>query len=326
MNREIDQQQSEKIPQQKPYFVTGGLYRRMGNRLAQLKKRMEEIAVEFQHAAHGDWRENSPKDVIDLEWSRANAELTRLELDRSRSVIVDDLVLDLEEVAPGAKVTIEDKNGEASTWILLSLTDSERSFLSVDSPIGSALLKKKKGEKVVIKSGEREIQYTVTEIVKPDFSSVEYEPEIELPSLLTRQDEGPKDRPIMPVPVQPIIPNPMTSQGEGEFSKARSSQKRLEKPSVENSKRLSSEVKSLSQQERLFQQLIRQLDRFRIPYHLERRVYPIAGGRGIEVTIEFTRNGDELKSILTKETKGGKEGFSFKLYKKVLRRWIEIKD
>ncbi|HZN92840.1 MAG TPA: GreA/GreB family elongation factor, partial [Myxococcales bacterium] len=66
----------------------------------------------------------------------------------------------------GATVTLEDEDGKRSTYQVVGPdeTDTKGGRISMDSPVGKALLRKAKGDQVLVNRPRGEVELTIVEI------------------------------------------------------------------------------------------------------------------------------------------------------------------
>ena len=154
---------------QDPYFLTRRKYSEVLRDLKIVEEKMRQYYPgEFLRAAHGDWRENSPKDVLDHAWSLDIAELNRLRSLVGRSVVIEDLLLETDTAAPGLEVVILDLEGnQRRNFTLVSFTDVRAGYLSVDSNLGKALIGKRTGECVEVQGKQVKTSYRIEDIRRP---------------------------------------------------------------------------------------------------------------------------------------------------------------
>jgi transcription elongation factor GreA len=70
-----------------------------------------------------------------------------------------------DNVELGCKVTLENESGKVDYQVVSSVeSDPSQGKISQESPLGSALLGKKKGDKVEFKTPERSMEYKVVDI------------------------------------------------------------------------------------------------------------------------------------------------------------------
>jgi transcription elongation factor GreA len=121
-----------------------------------------EIADKIAEArSHGDLSENAEYDAAKEEQGLFELRVRKLELTLSRARIIASKDLPNDAVYILSDVTLEDlKSGELVTYKLVSPeeADFDVNKISVTSPIGKALLKKKLGEtvKIIVPAGDLE--------------------------------------------------------------------------------------------------------------------------------------------------------------------------
>lgn len=130
-----------------------------------------EIAGRLKEArALGDVSENSEYD--DAKAAQAENEIRILEIVnilKNAKVIGDDDISQ-EEVTLGGHVKIRDiETGEDLEYVVVNSQEEDifRNRISSDSPVGSAILGKKKGSIVTVKAPTGLLKYKVLEIKKP---------------------------------------------------------------------------------------------------------------------------------------------------------------
>lgn len=128
------------------------------------------IAEKISEArSHGDLSENAEYDAAKEEQSLFEMRIAKLELTLARARIIDSKDLPNDAVYILSDVTLEDrKTGERVTYKLVSPeeADFEVNKISVTSPIGKALLKRKLGEEVNIKVPVGTLEYKIVGISK----------------------------------------------------------------------------------------------------------------------------------------------------------------
>lgn len=128
------------------------------------------IAEKISEArSHGDLSENAEYDAAKEEQGLFEMRIAKLEQTLSRARIIDSKDLPNDAVYILSDVTLKDrKTGETVTYKLVSPeeADFEANKLSVTSPIGKALLKKKLGEDVHVVVPAGTLEYTVIGISK----------------------------------------------------------------------------------------------------------------------------------------------------------------
>ena len=102
---------------------------------------------------YGDLSENSEYDAARAEQGRVESEINMIEETLRLGIIVSDDELKKDRVRVGSTVTVYDEEMEENEEYKIVGTiesDPDRGWISNESPIGKALLNKKKGETVLI--------------------------------------------------------------------------------------------------------------------------------------------------------------------------------
>ena len=127
-----------------------------------------EMAEKISEArSHGDLSENAEYDAAKEEQGHFELRISKLEELLSRARIIDKNDLPKDAIYILSDVTLEDlKNGGTVTYKLVSPeeADFEKNKIAVTSPIGKALMKKKKGDliKVVVPAGT--LEYKILDV------------------------------------------------------------------------------------------------------------------------------------------------------------------
>jgi transcription elongation factor GreA len=124
-----------------------------------------EMADKIAEArSHGDLSENAEYDAAKEEQVLFELRISKLEALLSRARIIDKTDLPTDAVYILSDVTLEDmKTGSIFTYKLVSQeeADFEQNKLSVSSPIGKALLKRKIGEVVKVQVPAGTLEYKI---------------------------------------------------------------------------------------------------------------------------------------------------------------------
>lgn len=135
---------------------------KLKNEVAQLKVRRKEIINRIQIAKEfGDLSENAEYDDARNEQSFVEGRLQELqEMIKQARVVTKQTSSD--KVVVGSKVTVECE-GDTEEYELVGLNESDptNGKISIESPIGNALLGAKKGESVVVETPGGKLEYTV---------------------------------------------------------------------------------------------------------------------------------------------------------------------
>jgi transcription elongation factor GreA len=145
-------------------------------RMLQLEKELHvmkskgraEIADKIAEArSHGDLSENAEYDAAKEEQGLFELRISKMEEMLSRARIIDKRDLPTDAAYILSDVTLEDlKRGGTVTYKLVSQeeADFEQNKISVTSPIGKALLRKKIGDIVHVKVPAGELRYKIIDI------------------------------------------------------------------------------------------------------------------------------------------------------------------
>ncbi len=116
------------------------------------KKRPEVTRILSAAAAEGDRSENAEYIYRKKELREIDARIRFLRKRLENMVVVDRVPDNTEKVFFGAWVTIENDNGEEKTHRIVGPdeTDAKRGFISMDSPMGKALLGKSLDDEINI--------------------------------------------------------------------------------------------------------------------------------------------------------------------------------
>lgn len=157
-----------------PFYITRQIYLDLLQNLKQTAHKVsKEFPTAYKETTGHDLRENSPRDALDLDLGFTNGRLVSLRHNINRAIIVDDLEVDITEASPGTQVTLTSADGINYDYVLLSVTDQKKGYLSINSPLGRVLLGKKAGEDVELVTQDFRMQYMIRKITKPFFPSFE---------------------------------------------------------------------------------------------------------------------------------------------------------
>ena len=149
-----------------PISVDG--FKRLESELHELKKQRPEVIQAIKEAREeGDLKENAGYDAARERQGMLEARINHIE---SRMPLFD--VIDLDSLASesvifGATVKLEDvETGEQKTYTLLGADEAEPSTgsISIESPVGQALLGKEEGDEVIVHAPRGKIEYEIIDI------------------------------------------------------------------------------------------------------------------------------------------------------------------
>ena len=127
--------------------------------------KMPELTARIQDAnEHGDISDNSEYEDLKEEVVLTDARITELEYLLETAEIVEPPSGGT--IGLGSKVTIVSDDGETETWRLVSPeeADTRAGTISTDSPVGSALIGRKKGDVTTVETPGGTITYTVRKV------------------------------------------------------------------------------------------------------------------------------------------------------------------
>lgn len=135
-------------------------------------KRPEVTAALAAAAAEGDRSENAEyiyrkKQLREID-SRIHFLKTRLE----EVVVVDSVPSDQSRIFFGAWVRLEDEEGKVLEYRIVGPDefDPEQGFISMDSPMARALMKKSEGDEVTVKRPKGDALFTITGVSYTPFA------------------------------------------------------------------------------------------------------------------------------------------------------------
>ena len=149
-----------------PISVNG--FKRLECELHELKKQRPEVIQAIKEAREeGDLKENAGYDAARERQGMLEARINHIE---SRMPLFD--VIDLDSLSSecvifGATVKLEDvETGELKTYTLLGADEAEPSTgsISIESPVGRALLGKEEGDEVIVHAPRGKIEYEIIDI------------------------------------------------------------------------------------------------------------------------------------------------------------------
>jgi transcription elongation factor GreB len=153
-------------------YITAEGYKRLTEEHDYLwkKKRPEVTRILSAAAAEGDRSENAEYIYRKKELREIDARIRFLRKRLDNMVVVERTPTDTDKVYFGAWVTIEDDNGTEKTYRIVGPDefDPKLGYISMDSPMGKALLGKTPGNEISItvdtKDGQHRKTYIINEI------------------------------------------------------------------------------------------------------------------------------------------------------------------
>ena len=152
----------------KPVYLTPEGKRKLEEELHYLRTvRRAEIAAAIQSAKEeGDLKENSAYDEAKMAQGFVEGRIQTLEAQLNEAVLIEhDGKTDV--ITLGSMVTVvEDGTSDEEKYKIVGSTEADPAagFISNESPIGKALLGRKKGSKIVVETPSGELQLKVVKI------------------------------------------------------------------------------------------------------------------------------------------------------------------
>lgn len=153
-------------PKSSPYITQEG-YRTLENELKQLWERRKDVTAALSAAAaEGDRSENAEYIYRKKELREIDRRIRYLQKRLPSLTIVSELPANREQIFFGAWVTLEKTDGSEVTYRIVGPDeiDSGKGYISLDSPLARALLKKTLDDEVVIRNELSETRYYVAAI------------------------------------------------------------------------------------------------------------------------------------------------------------------
>ncbi len=154
-------------PKSSPYITQQG-YQRLETELNELwQKRKEVTAALSAAAAEGDRSENAEYIYRKKELRGIDRRIHYLQKRLPSLTVVKDLPANQDQVFFGAWVTLEKEDGEEVCYRIVGADeiDAKKGFISLDSPLAQALLKKTFEDKVHLHHGDNPaVCYSIVDI------------------------------------------------------------------------------------------------------------------------------------------------------------------
>ncbi|MBP8131484.1 MAG: transcription elongation factor GreA [Candidatus Hydrogenedentes bacterium] len=152
---------------QRLYVSREGLDK-MKAELAALNERRMKVATAIEHARSlGDLSENAEYHSAKEEQALVHAKIKDLEDKITRAALIDDLDIDTSKAYQGATVRLRNtKTGSEITYRLVSPPEADLAAgkISVQSPVGKALLGKGVGGTAVVQAPAGQLMFEILEI------------------------------------------------------------------------------------------------------------------------------------------------------------------
>lgn len=140
-------------PLRSPYITPEG-HRRLSDELSFLwkSKRPQVTQAVAEAAAMGDRSENAEYIYGKKQLRQIDSRIRFLSKRLSELKVIDKKPADTSKIFFGAWIELEDRDGTVYTYRIVGAdeTDAERNFISIDSPMAQALLRKTDGDDVTV--------------------------------------------------------------------------------------------------------------------------------------------------------------------------------
>jgi transcription elongation factor GreB len=149
-----------------PYITAAGLRSLQQELEALWARRREVVAALSAAAAEGDRSENAEYIYRKKQLRELDRRIRYLQKRIPELKVVDATPADRERVFFGAWATVADETGNTLTYRIVGADefDPKRSWISVDSPMARALLKRAVDEEVRVRTPEGERRYWILEV------------------------------------------------------------------------------------------------------------------------------------------------------------------
>jgi transcription elongation factor GreB len=150
-----------------PYITPEG-HRDLSKELSYLWKikRPQATQAVAEAAAMGDRSENAEYIYGKKQLRQIDSRIRFLTKRLSELIVVDRIPKDTSRVFFGAWVEIEDSDGNVFRYRIVGPDefDADRNFISIDSPMAKALLRRTEGEEVIVRRPDGTASFVVTSI------------------------------------------------------------------------------------------------------------------------------------------------------------------
>lgn len=143
--------------------------KRLEEELQELKVvRRKDVAAKIKEArGQGDLSENAEYDAAKEEQAEMEARIVILEKMLRNAEVIDEEELDLDSISVGSKVTVLDiEFNEKIDYLIVGSTEADpiKGRISNESPLGLALLQRKRGDIVSVEAPDGTIEYEIVDI------------------------------------------------------------------------------------------------------------------------------------------------------------------
>ncbi len=152
--------------------LTKAGYQSLKKELSELREKlMNEVAQKIKEAReYGDLSENSEYDEAKNEQGKINSRISEIEEILAHAVVAESSK-DVKEINIGSIIRLKDLNtGKEMKVMIVTSQESDifKQKISIDSPLGEALYKKRSGETVRIKAPNGTKKYFILDVTTGD--------------------------------------------------------------------------------------------------------------------------------------------------------------
>ena len=149
-------------------YITAGGLEKLKEELDYLRTvRRTEVAELIQRAKElGDVTDSAQYDAAKEEQSFLEGRIQQIENQFSHASLIEEQASSDGAVHVGSKVTLTDNDGVEETWEIVGRTeaDATNGRISNQSPVGRAILGKRKGDKVDVQTPAGTLTFSITSI------------------------------------------------------------------------------------------------------------------------------------------------------------------
>lgn len=130
--------------------------------LGEVRERRVEAADRLKEAVQpGDIEDNPEFEQAKEELARIDERIYELEESIGRAEIIEDRHTAI--VGPGSTIEVQDESGDVMVYHLVGMVESDPGAgrISVESPVGRAMVGRKKGDKVSVAAPSGELHLTI---------------------------------------------------------------------------------------------------------------------------------------------------------------------
>lgn len=154
------------VEQGSPYITAAG-YAALEAELEQIWKRRRDVVKHLAAAAaEGDRSENAEYIYRKKELAQIDRRIRYLQRRMPKLTVVTDGPTDTARIFFGASAELEDEDGKRVRYRIVGPDeiDAGRGWISIDSPMAKALMKRAIDDEVTVRAGDRERLYVIIDV------------------------------------------------------------------------------------------------------------------------------------------------------------------